>query len=196
MPGRVPWYGVGMPIDVPVRSPTNWAWGTTVGAVIACGELAYLAREEVAVRVAGFELTPGALLAGAVLAGLLALAAGTWLVSLYLRPGRLRIDTDADWVRRELRPLIRRHVRQGPLVDWSIRITFYSQHARARGSFKRLELAGPEDHQEVLFFTDVPRGERLATDLEALAEHGLDVRVEVEREAQPRVGDVGSTRAG
>ncbi len=172
-------------IDVSVRVPTNWAWGTSFGSVIACGELIHLARLGGAASLFGIELSHGALIAGAVLSGLFAAACLAWLVSLYLRPGRLLVDLEQGIIQRELRPLFARQVVRAPLQDWLIRLVFYSRHTHSLGSFKRLELNGPEQHEEVLVFTDVRRGEELAAALVQLEQTACDFEVVIQQEQAP-----------
>jgi len=151
-----------------LRSPTSLAWLASVTLVVATGELYDELGHPGAAELFHQRVGDGVL---APVVGLLAVAALTalaWLVTLYLRPGRLVIDAPAGVIRRTERRRIRRHVRAAPLEAWEVQLHYFSDADRDAGRFKRLEL-GVGTEREVILFGDLKNGEALAQALTALA---------------------------
>ena len=150
-----------MPVDVRIRAPIATAWAVTLGAIVICGELYYeLQRSKIATFI-GRPFTDNELWPAVICLGVAALVSLAWLLSLYLRPGRLQVDPDADRMVRQVRPYLRTRVIEGTLADWRARVLFFSSVDRDRGAFKRIELS-TTDWQEVILFADLARGEELA----------------------------------
>lgn len=169
-------------LDVPVRAPTGTAWIASAVLIIVAGEAVWEMRKETASVIFNVSFTDGQLLAIALVAGIAAVVSLTWLVSLFVAPGRLLVDGEAGLLRREERLHLKRAVAEGPLEQWNAKVLYFSDRQRADGVFKRIELSGP-GRDEVLLFGDFRRGEEVARALEAAGERLGALTVEVEKNA-------------
>jgi hypothetical protein len=150
-----------------IRSPTGRAWLAFVVGFVLAGEVVWEARKETTATFFNIPFTDGELWAWAAGFGFVALIGLVWLLSLYLAPGRLVLETGGGNIRRELRPVLRRRVIAAPSREWHARLVFFSAAHRQRGIFKRIELSAP-GFVEVLLFTDLRRGEELVRALDTI----------------------------
>lgn len=149
-------------VEHPIRPPVGRYWMLLLANVVVAGELVYERASKKQSVIFSISWSDRELLIGAVLAALAATVAGLFLATAYLRPGCLRLD--GAHVERISGGLLSRRKR-ARASEWRVSLRYFSARDQERGTFKSLELAGP-DTSEVLLFGDVPQGEALARDLE------------------------------
>ncbi|MEK7703701.1 MAG: hypothetical protein AAB426_01985 [Myxococcota bacterium] len=166
-------------VEFRLRAPTGTAWLATAALLAATGELHDELRKPGPAMLFRQRIDDGVLLPVVIVFGLVTLLSLAWLASLYLVPGRLRLDVAAGTLARVRRkgPLSR--ALTAPLASWRVALVYYREEDRLAGHFKRLELSSAALH-EVLLFGDLRDGEALGAAITALREQfeSFDVRVE------------------
>lgn len=169
-------------VEHSIRAPTGNAWLLTAISIIVTGEVQYEAQKPQVARFFNQPFTDGELAPIVWLFAAMACAGVGWLLTLYLRPGSLVIDSDDGIVQRIRHRLWQTTQVSGAIGDWRIRITYFSENERRAGRFKRLELKSPQ-HREVLLFTDLSKAEELCLQLEKMGSQFESCEIQLEREA-------------
>ncbi len=164
-------------LDIPVRAPTGPAWVLMALSFILAGEFVWEARKDTTATFFHIPLADVELYSVAVCFGLASLVGLLWLLSLYLRPGRLLIDPEAGRMVRTRRHYVKEQRIEAPFAEYEARLQFYSERDQARGAFRRVELKAPGLH-EVLLLSDVQDGKPLTEALAAVAPQLKSFKVE------------------
>ena len=147
-----------MTLDLPVRSPTGAAWVSAIIAIVATGEVFYEIHKDAPGSFFGYSFADEALWPFFMLFALAGVVSTAWLVSLYVRPGRLIISDGV--IRRVTRSFFRRKFFEAPLGSWRVRVVYFSEENRARRTFKRVEIEAV-GYREVLLFTDFSNSDEI-----------------------------------
>lgn len=139
-----------------VRSPTATAWALFLLSAIVCGESHSALNTGGNVGFLVFSLEPAQVQLAFIAFGVLTVFGLIWLLALYVFAGSLAIAQSGDgWqLVRVRRPLFKTQRVAAELGAWNIRIDAHAEQDLARGTFRRLELVGP-DLSEVLLFGDI-----------------------------------------
>lgn len=157
-------------VELTIRSPVGAAWLSTALSFIATGELYDRLHTRNIIQILGTpflkdELTPVVLILTTLTLILLA-----WLLSLYFLPGKIQIDHQSKTLTRTRLNLFRPHTLKRPLHHWTVNVTFFSKKHKEIQVFKEITLTC-DQHREILFFSDLRRGEELVEALDDIRIH-------------------------
>jgi len=170
---------IGSGMEFEVRSPTGRTWIGAVLSFVIAGELFYEVRQNKPAELFKTSFTDAELIPWIVVFAMVALVCTAWLVILYVKPGRLRLDLAGSSIRRSRPQFFRTHVFEAPASEWKIHVVFFSEEQHDRGIFKRIEILGP-GIAEVLLLTDIAHPEELVLAIEQMGPNlgKLDIEIE------------------
>ena len=157
-------------VELTIRSPVGAAWLSTALSFMCTGELYHRLNTSNIIQIFGTpflkdELAPALFILSALTLILLA-----WLLSLYFLPGKIQIDHQSKTLTRTRLSLFRPHTLKRPLHHWTADVTFFSTKHKEIRVFKEITLTC-DQHREILFFSDLRRGEELVEALDDIRIH-------------------------
>ena len=166
-------------VELTVRSPTGAAWLCNAFFMIVTGEIYFEIQNKTVHHLLGHTFSSGEatpLIIGSSLAFVVSLV---WLLSLYLRPGKIKINQHRGILSRvRFTPFGTREVTES-IERWAVTISFFSQNDLKNQVFKKI-LLGTSSHQEVILYSDVPHGDQLLMALNGiksrLKRHQIEIK--------------------
>jgi len=171
-------------VELTVRSPTGSAWLCSAFSVILTGELYFEVQNKTIHHFLDYafsssEATP--LLIGATLTCALSIA---WLLALYVRPGKIRINQSQGSLSRvQFSPLGAREVTE-PMELWAIKVVFFSQNDLKNQVFKKV-IMSTATYREVILYSDTPNGEHFLMTLNEIQKNLKSFEIELSPSIYP-----------